>query len=595
MSEATLRASAPNASATSEVAVGVDPRARLEILGAILLAMFLFALDQTVVGTALPRIVTDLDGNSMYTWVVTVYLLTATISGPIYGKLSDLFGRRPIIIFAVSLFLFSSVMSGLSQSMWWLIAFRGLQGLGGGAVFPVALAVVADLYTPAERGKYLGLFGAVFGLSSILGPGLGGFITDQFSWHWIFYINVPIGLISLVILWRLLPAIRRPEAARHIDYVGAAVFALAIGPFLVGLTNKQTGDWADPAVGGLILLGLAFGMLFVLIESRVPEPIVPLGLFRIRGFTISVLGMFLAAFGFFGAVIFLPRWFQSVAGASATESGYSLLPLLLALIISATVSGQLVARTGHYKALMFGAMVSLALGLLLLTNLRADTPRPILWLWMVIAGLGIGPSFAVFTLIVQNAVDQGCVGVATASLTFFQQIGGTVGLTISGTVLAARMTTEVPMQLSAAGVPSQVISTFAGGGGGADLTGTGDLGQRILASLPPDARASIEPIVPSIVAGIHQAFSIAVASTFWIGIFGALVAAGAMVFLREAPMRATFEMGEPAAAEVESGVPVHAQPAGTRGLAEAPGAALLRPAGATAAPRLRPTRSPCSN
>ena len=532
-------------SAAERQAAELSPRARLEILGAILLALFLFALDQTVVGTALPRIVTDLQGNNLYTWVVTVYLLTATISGPVYGKLSDLFGRRPIIIFAVSLFLISSVLSGLSQQMWQLILFRGLQGLGGGAVFPVALAVVADLYTPAERGKYLGLFGAVFGLSSLLGPGIGGFITDQFSWHWIFFVIVPLGAIALIIMWRLLPTIRRPEANRNIDYLGAVAFALAIAPFLVGLTNKQTGQWADPAVGGLILLGLAFGAVFVWIESRAQEPIVPLGLFKIRAFSISVTGMFMAAFGFFGAVIFLPRWFQSVAGASATESGYNLLPLLAALIFSAIVSGQIVARVGRYKVLMFGSLLLLAAGLFMLTNLRADTDRRTLWLWMIIAGLGIGPSFAVFTLIVQNAVESSCVGVATASLTFFQQIGGTIGLTIAGTVFAGRMVTEVPAQLANAGVPPQVVAQFSGGSAGAiDVTGTGDLGQHILASLPAQAQASIAPLIPNIVDGIHQAFSIALASTFWVGIIGALVGAAAVAFLVEAPMRQTFEMGE---------------------------------------------------
>src|SRR5438132_9329708 len=226
--------------ATDEPVVDLSPRAKLEILGAILLALFLFALDQTVVGTALPRIITDLHGNQLYTWAVTVYLLTATISGPIYGKLSDLFGRRPIVIFAVVLFLVSSVLAGLSQEMWQFILFRGIQGLGGGAVFPLALAVVADLYTPVERGKYLGLFGAVFGLSSLVGPAIGGLITDNISWHWIFFINVPIGLVSLVILWRLLPAIKHPDAARHIDYLGAGVFTLAIAPILIGLTNKGT-------------------------------------------------------------------------------------------------------------------------------------------------------------------------------------------------------------------------------------------------------------------------------------------------------------------------------------------------------------------
>ena len=521
--------------------VELSPRARLEILGAILLALFLFALDQTVVGTALPRIVTDLKGDNLYTWVVTVYLLTATISGPIYGKLSDLFGRRPIVIWAVGLFLVSSVLSGLSQQMWQLILFRGLQGLGGGAVFPVSLAVVADLYTPAERGKYLGLFGAVFGVSSLLGPGIGGFITDAFTWHWIFFVNLPLGLIALVILWRLLPPIRRPEAAKHIDFVGTVVFALAIAPFLVGLTNKQSGDWTDPAVGGLMLAGLAFGALFLWIESRVPDPIVPLALFRSRSFSISVGAMFLAAFGFFGAVIFLPRWFQSVEGASATVSGYSLLPLLGALIVSAIVSGQIVARVGRYKLLILGSLVLLALGLYLLTNLRADTNRPMLWLWMVVAGLGIGPSFAVFTLVVQNGVSPERVGVATASLTFFQQIGGTVGLTIAGTVFAGRMATEVPAQLLNAGVPKSLVDQFAAGGGGIDLTGTGDLGQRILASLPPGARDSVAPLIPNIVDAIHRAFSIALASTFWVGVIGAVLGVAIVVFLPEAPMRATFE------------------------------------------------------
>jgi len=530
--------------ASTERAIELSPRARLEILGAILLALFLFALDQTVVGTALPKIVTDLKGDNLYTWVITVYLLTATISGPIYGKLSDVFGRRPIVIFAVSLFLVSSVLSGLSQEMWQLILFRGLQGLGGGAIFPVSLAVVADLYTPAERGKYLGLFGAVFGLSSLLGPGIGGFITDTISWRWIFFVNLPLGLIALFIMWRLLPSIRRPEATHHIDFLGAGVFALAIAPFLVGLTNKQTGEWTDPAVGGLMLAGLAFGALFIWIESRAPEPIVPLGLFRMRAFTISVSGMFLAAFGFFGAVVFLPRWFQAVEGASATVSGYNILPLLAALIFSAIVSGQIVARVGRYKVLMLGSLVLLAGGLFLLTNLRADTDRPILWLWMVVAGLGIGPSFAVFTLIVQNAVSPEEVGVATASLTFFQQIGGTVGLTIAGTVFAGRMTTEVPAQLLSAGVPKPLVDQFAAGGGAIDLTGTGDLGQRILASVPASARESVAPLIPSIVGAIHDAFSIALASTFWVGVVGALIGFAFLIFLPEAPMRVTFEQTE---------------------------------------------------
>ncbi len=345
----------------------------------------------------------------------------------------------------------------------------------------------------------------------------------------------------MFILWRLLPAIRRPEAGRNIDYVGAAVFTAAIAPFLIGLTNKQTGQWTDPAVGGLILLGIAFGALFLWIESRAADPIVPLDLFRIRTFTISVTAMFLAGIGFFTAIIFLPRWFQTVAGASATESGYNILPLLAGLIFSAIASGQIVARIGRYKVLMAGSLALLAVALFLLTNLRAETDRPTLWLWMALAGLGIGPSFAVFTLIVQNAVSPDRIGVATSSLTFFQQIGGTVGLTLAGTILADRLVAEIPIQLATSGVPQPLIAQFAAGGGTLDLTGTGDLGSRILAAVPDAAKATVQPLIPNIVHGIHEAFSIAIASTFWVGIVGAAVAAVLVLFLREVPMRTTFE------------------------------------------------------
>jgi EmrB/QacA subfamily drug resistance transporter len=526
-------------------ALKLDPRAKLEIYGAILLALFLFALDQTVVGVALPRIVTDLKGNELYTWAVTVYLLTATISGPIYGKLSDLFGRRPIFIWAVGLFLFASIAAGLSQEMWQFILFRGLQGLGGGAIFPVSLAVVADLYTPVERGKYMGAFGAVFGLSSVIGPFLGGLITDAASWHWIFFVNVPVALVSLVVCWRLLPSFRRPGAARNIDYVGAAVFAAAIAPFLIGLTNKgqPNAQWTDPAVGGLMLLGVALLAVFLWIESRVIEPIVPLGLFRVRSFTVSVIAMFMAAFGFFGAVIFLPRWFQSVREMSALESGLSLLPLIAALIVGATASGQIVARTQRYKTLMLGSFVLLAIGLFLLTNLRSNTDLPILWLWMLIAGLGIGPSFAVFTLVVQNSVNPERIGAATSSLTFFQQIGGTVGLTIAGTIFASRFTEEVPVRLEAAGVPAPFAAAFAQGGSTtSNLAGTGSLADQIRANVPDQVRAVVEPIIPAIVAAIHDSISIAIASSFWVGIVGAIVGAIVVIFLEEVPMRDTFEM-----------------------------------------------------
>lgn len=515
------------AAARDRAPIELPHRTRIEILIAVLAGIFLAALDQTVVGTALPRIVTDLKGNDVYTWAFTSYLLTATVSGPMYGKLSDIYGRRPIFIIGVAVFLAGSMLCGLSANMTMFIAFRGLQGLGAGALFPVALAIIGDIFAPSERGKYQGFFGAVFGLSSLLGPALGGLITDTVGWHWVFYVNVPIGAIVLYVIWRTLPPHHEPDADRHIDYLGAAVFVAALVPMLIGFTNKQSGEWTDVTVGGLIGLGAFFVAVFVWVESRAKEPIVPLALFRNRAFTASVVAFFLAAMGFFAAVVFLPRWYQFVQGASATESGYQILPLLLGLIVSATLSGQIVARTGRHKTLIVAALVTTSLGLFLLTNLRADTPNPLIWLWMAVAGLGIGPTFAVFTLVVQNAVPVRSLGAATSSLTLFQQVGGTVGLAIVGSLFGSVFTDEVPGQLVSAGVPQQFADAFASGGNDAlnQIGGVGDLGAAILAATPEAFRPVVEPIIPNIVAGIHQAFSIATSATFAVGIVTTLIAA----------------------------------------------------------------------
>jgi EmrB/QacA subfamily drug resistance transporter len=515
-------------SAIDDAPVHIDHRARMEILVAILLTMFLSALDQTVVGTALPTIVTDLSGNELYVWVVTIYLLTATVSGPIYGKLSDLFGRRPMMMIGVSLFLIGSLLCGLSQEMWQLILFRGIQGVGAGAIFPIALAVIGDLFSPRERGKYQGLFGGVFAIASIIGPALGGFLTDTISWHWVFLVNLPLGIVALAVLWRLLPAVRHPEAVRSIDYVGAAVFTAAIVPFLLGLTNKQFGDWTDPAVGGLILLGLALGAVFVWIESRALEPILPLELFRNRTVTGSIVATLLITFGFFGAIIFLPRWFQFVLGSSATISGYQMLPLMAGVMGSSIASGFLVARTGRYKWMTVGAMLVSSVGLFLMTSLRADTDVALVWVWMFIAGLGIGPSFAVFTIVVQSAVAPRMLGAATSALTFFRQVGGSIGLAIAGTIFGSSFTAEVPRQLGAQNVPQPLIDGFSRNA--ADLQGSFtdvgvDLGQKILSSVPAAARPSIEPFIGKIVDAIHQAFSLAIANAMWLALAGAAGAA----------------------------------------------------------------------
>jgi EmrB/QacA subfamily drug resistance transporter len=531
------------------VPAGVDPRTRTQIVAAVLLGLFLAALDQTVVGTALPKIVTDLRGNDIYTWAFTAYILTSTISGPIYGKLSDLFGRRPILLFAVSVFLLGSLLSGLSQEMWQFVAFRGIQGLGAGALFPVALAVIGDMFDASERGKYQGLVGAIFGLSSVIGPAIGGVITDTVGWHWVFFVNLPLGAVVFVVIWRALPTFRPAGARPKIDYLGASVLAGALVPLLVGLTNKQSGNWSDPAVGGLIALGLAIAAIFVWVESRAAEPLIPLGLFRNRAFSISVIAMFAASMAFFAPIVFLPRWFQVVQGSSATQSGYQLLALLGGLIISAMGSGQIVARTGRYKVLALVAAATLGVGLFLLSNLRADTPLPILFVWMFITGLGVGPMFSIFTLVVQGAVAPQQIGTATSSLTLFQQVGGSVGLAVAGTVFGSRLVEELPRELSSS-VPPQVAAGFAGSGSAAigQLSGVGDLGQAILAAAPAAARAQLEPFVPAIVEAIHRAFSIATASTFTFGIAAAAVALIVVAFLRETPARVASSEDETLAA-----------------------------------------------
>jgi EmrB/QacA subfamily drug resistance transporter len=523
-------------------ALDLPHRAKMEILFAVLLGLFLGALDQTIVAVALPTIVTDLGGQSLLTWTITIYLLASTITVPFYGKLSDVYGRKPLLVIGIVLFLAGSALSGLSQDMAQLIAFRGIQGLGAGALFPISLAVIGDLFSPAERGRYQGLFGAVFGIASILGPLLGGWLTENVSWHWIFYVNIPIGIVALVVIGRLLPTVKRPDIAHDFDYLGGAVFAVATGAFLIGLTNKQAGAWEAPEVGGLILLGLALWVVFVFIEARAKEPIVPLGLWRERTYASSIVAAFLVSVGFFGAAVFLPQWFQFVEGASPTMSGLYSLALLAGVIIGSVGSGILVSRTGRYKPILMVGLGVMAVGLYLMSNLRADTELPILWSWMFVTGVGIGPTLAVFTIVVQNAVPVRDLGVATSNLTFFRQVGGSVGLAALGTVFGTRLAEEIPVQIVAAGVPQSFVDQFQAqnaGGSATDLIRVGqDLGASILAGVPPAFQDAVRPLVPNIVFGIQQAFSLAIDQVFLIGVGSALAALAVVaLFMRQIPLR----------------------------------------------------------
>jgi EmrB/QacA subfamily drug resistance transporter len=540
-------------------ALGLSHRAKMEILFAVMLGLFLGALDQTIVGPALPKVVSDLNGNDLYTWAVTSYLLTSTISVPFWGKLSDIYGRKPMFMIGITIFLIGSALSGLSQNMTMLILFRGIQGIGAGALFPVALSIIGDMFTPAERGRYQGLFGAVFGVAFVAGPLIGGFLTDNFGWHWIFYVNIPIGIIALVVIQRLLPTVRTKNATRNFDILGGVIFtiattALLIGLTFKGLTNDATNDlylWTDPQVGGLILVGVVGYVLFVLAERRAKEPIVPLDLWRSRTYSASLVSTFFASFAFFGAVVFLPRWLQFTQGFTSTNSGLGMLPLVGALIVSSIASGIFVARTGRYKWLLVVATALIGVGTLMMTQLTKDTPYLVLAVWMIIAGLGVGPTFSVFTIVIQNAVPFRQLGVGTSNLTFFRQIGGAVALAFVGTIFAQALKDDFAPQLTANGVPKEILQNFqqAQQSGGFDFgkllnVGT-DLGTAILSQIPAEAKAFVEPYIDNIVQGIYGAFSLAVGQTFWLGVFGSVVAVIAAVAIKEIPLRA----GAPAAAQ----------------------------------------------
>ncbi len=525
-------------------ALGLSRRAKLEILGAVMLGMFLSALDQTIVGPVLPKIVSDLNGTDFYTWAVTIYLLTSTVTVPIYGKLSDLYGRKPILMIGIGLFLAGSALAGLSQEMWQLVLFRGIQGLGAGALFPIALAVIGDLFTPAERGKYQGLFGLVFGSAFLLGPAIGGFLTDTFSWHAIFYVNLPIGAIALFVIMRLLPNIKHVERAGRIDWLGVVTIILALVPILIGFTVAETDGFGAPVVWAWLGAGLLFLVAFVLVERRAADPVVPLHLFRNRTFSFSMVSIFFATFGFGAVIIFLPLYFLIVEGVSYTDSGYRLLPFMFGLITSSIASGQIVSRTGRYKPVILVGIVTLIVGMALMTQLRAGTDDLMLAIWMFIAGLGVGPTFAVFTIVVQNSVPFKELGAATSDLTLFRQIGTTVGIAVAFTIFRLNFTWNLLReQLIAAGAPAQFVPVDAPPGfDPAALTSVNaDTSTGFFAQIPPQFQELF-------IDGFHRAFTIAIGNSIWVGVVASAIALAAAFFLKEIPLR-TSQPGSASAAE----------------------------------------------
>jgi EmrB/QacA subfamily drug resistance transporter len=534
----------PGGAQPSQSLMLLPPRRKLAILGAILLTMFLASLDQTVVGTALPRIITDLNGANLYAWVVTAYLLTSTITVPIYGKFSDVFGRKVMLMLGVCLFLIGSWLSGASQNMTELVLFRAIQGLGAGALFPIVIATIGDLYSPRERGRFQGLFGAVFGLSFIVGPFIGGWITDHISWHWVFYVNVPFGIASLVVLWTTLPGLsRRTASARDLDYLGIAVFTAGVVPLMVGLSNKgfinssgQLPNWTDLNVGGLIVLGLVILVAFVFVELRAKEPIIPLVLFRGRDFSVSMAAVFVFGVAMFAAVLFMPRFYQTVRGISATASGYYIWPLLVGLMGGSIGSGLLISRIGRYKWLMVGGAVVMVIGGYLLTHLTADISDWTLWAYMLILGFGIGPSMAGFTVVVQNAVPVNRLGVATSTLTFLRQIGASVGLAVAGTVFSTQFANRLPQTLGAHGVPQQAIPQLVKL---SELLQSVGNGRSILEHIFTGPAAAL---IPKVIAGANEALALAIGDLFWVTTIAGVLGLAFTLMLRDRPLRSAREI-----------------------------------------------------
>ncbi|MEU4212767.1 DHA2 family efflux MFS transporter permease subunit [Streptomyces sp. NPDC026206] len=500
-------------------------------IGALLLGMLLAALDQTIVSTALPTIVSDLGGLEHLSWVVTAYMLASTAATPLWGKLGDQYGRKKLFQTAIVIFLIGSALCGLARNMPELIGFRALQGLGGGGLMVLSMAIVGDIVPPRDRGRYQGLFGAVFGGTSVLGPLLGGLFVDHLSWRWVFYVNLPIGIVALLVIAAVLhiPVDRTPH---RIDYLGTFLIA-AVATCLVLMTSLggTTYPWSSWQIIGLGVLGVALLVPFLLVERRAAEPVLPLGLFRVHTFALcSVIG-FVVGFAMFGSMTYLPTFLQIVHGVSPTMSGVHMLPMVAGILIASTASGQIVSRTGRYKVFPIAGTAVMALGLLLLHQLSPSISTTEMSLYFFVFGFGLGLVMQVLVLIVQNSVGYENLGVATSGATFFRSIGASFGVSIFGTIFANKLGPRIAGALAGVPLPPGVTP----------------------GSLQADPRA-VDHLPPAQRTGVLAAYSQSITDVFLYAVPPALVAFALAWLLKEEPLRASVTA--PDTSEVISSNPV---------------------------------------
>ncbi len=507
------------------------------VIISVLLGMLLSALDQTVVGTAMPRIVADLNGLQHYAWVATGYLLASTASMPIWGKLSDAYGRKVFFMIGMVIFVLGSALCGQAHSMTELIAFRTVQGAGAGAMMPVVQAILGDIFPPAQRARWMGVLMSVFGVATIIGPLLGGWITDNMGWRWTFYVNLPIGIIALAFAAVALPA--HVSLRRHVvDYFGAALLVAAAVPLLLAFSwAGSTYSWGSATIIGLFIVSVVMWLSFFWRESRAAEPVLNPQLFRNSIFAVSAVASSLQSAGMFGAIMFLPLFVQGVLGKTATNSGVILTPLMLGAIVTSIASGQVLARTGRYKVVVVTGFVAVAVGTYLLSRMGVGTTQGTLALYMVILGLGLGVAMSAFTVIVQNQYPTYRLGEVTAGLQFFRSIGATVGLAVFGSILNNRFASGMlhnlpgPLKGSAGKLdnPQVLLSSGARGTIATSFDKYGAQGHQLFL-------AFMDAVRHSLASAISDLFVLGTV----IGILGLV----AVLFLKEVPLRRTHSLEE---------------------------------------------------